>query len=712
MPSRIKDVDEFLRLSREEYADDLSRDAIDREEARFIHAFTNSTDTSLGQWEETALKGRKAEMRPIIQANKLPVYVAHVGNAGRQNKPAIKISTGDKGLPETSEMLQSRIREIEYDCDADIAYDTARDQQVSSGRAALRVTTEIIPGKFYPNGEPRQRQIIERIEDQFSVVWGPGRKYDRSDCDRVWVVTLITKDEHIRRFGKESVLNKTDFARNDDNAQWVGVGKNSEMMQIAEKFQKHYTTETEYEVCRYVMDGAQILQEADAITADFDIVPMWGREAFVDGVQRRYALTCNSIHWQRLANLYLSNIAEKLAMDPKTPYEAPIGSIPANIIEDWANAGVMPKGVLFYNQYEPGGSGRPLDKPSRNVVEPAIQALSLGYQQCVEGIKASMGIFDASIGQRSNETSGIAQRERKKEGDITNFHFADNEARTRKRVGQILLKRISLIDKPGTSITIRHEDGKKTEQVPIGTEYRHKTGKMITHVLTDGDYGVTVSSELSYGAAREEMHEKDAAMITAAPELLFVIGDELMRTDDYPGAEARADRMERYINMKTPGLIPPKDNAQPVPPEVQQKLVAMGQELQKTHAFAQSLHEQLQTKMPEIQSKERMQSEELAFKREQLAEQSRVELARLGIGADIARLELEIEALKHQAGLEAGAQGDAAQRAHEAAAQGADRDAARESQESSQTHAADLQQGAQDHAAQQSDAEREAADQA
>lgn len=692
--SRITDVDKFLSDSRQEYSDDRARDATDREEAQFIHAFTNSTDKSLGQWDEETLAGRRAEKRPIVQANKLPVYVAHVVNAGRQNKPAIKISKGDKGQQETAEMLQSRIREIEYACDADIAYDTARDQQVSSGRAAIRVTTEYIPGTLdEATGKPKQRQIVERIEDQFSVTWGPGRKYDRSDAKRCWVESLITKPQHKQDYGEDSLLNRTDFAgEGADLSEWVGQGDSGDMVRIVEKFVKY----EDGEVWRYVIDGAQILKETQAISDDIDIVPLWGREDFVDGVQRRYALTCNSIHLSRLANLYLSNIAEKLAMDPKTPYEAPIGSIPEQLLKDWADAGIIPKGVLLYNQWD--ANGKELNPPKRNVVEPAIQALSLGYQQCVEGIKASMGIFDASIGQRSNETSGIAQRERKKEGDITNFHFADNEERTRKAVGRILLKRIAIVDKGATSMTVRHEDGKTTDQVPIGTPYQHKSGRMITHVLGDAEYGVTVSSELSYGAAREEMHEKDVALIAADPELMWVIGDEMFATDDYPGADARAARMKRAINMKTPGLIEETNEPQAIPPAVQQQMQAMQTKLQQTEAFAQKLHEEIATKQPELDLKLKMHADELAFKREELAEKSRVELAKLGITSDIARLEAEIEALKHQAGLESDARAQAADHAHAAAAQTAD-----------QEHATGMQQGAQDHAAEQAGADRDAA---
>jgi hypothetical protein len=45
-----------------------------------------------------------------------------------------------------------------------------------------------------------------------------------------------------------------------------------------------------------------------------------------------------------------------------------------------------------------------------------------------DDMKAIMGIYDASLGARSNETSGVAIRARR-EGDVSTFHFMDNGPR-------------------------------------------------------------------------------------------------------------------------------------------------------------------------------------------------------------------------------------------------------------------------------------------
>jgi hypothetical protein len=44
-------------------------------------------------------------------------------------------------------------------------------------------------------------------------------------------------------------------------------------------------------------------------------------------------------------------------------------------------------------------------------------------------MKSVMGLYDASLGARSNETSGIAIQTRQREGDVSTFNFMDGFAR-------------------------------------------------------------------------------------------------------------------------------------------------------------------------------------------------------------------------------------------------------------------------------------------
>lgn len=702
MASRVKDVEAFISKWREEYTQDFKRDKLDRDEGQADNDFANSTDASKGQWTKEAFGARKTAGRPILQFNRMPTYLQHVANAGRQNKPAIKITAGDDGKPETAEMLESRIRFIEYDSDASTVFDTARDQQVASGRAFIRILTEEAKGG-------KQVARLDRITNQFSVIWGPHRKYDASDADRCWVITYISKAQYRRDYGEESLLARTDFANFEGGEDWVNTGPDNQMVQIAEKFQKEYDEKGELKsVCRYVIDGREILEEGDFVTDDIPIVPQWGRETIIDGIMRHVSLINPGKDWQRLINLYGSNIAELIASAPKDRFNAPVGSIAKN--HEDAYASNSPNAIRYYIQY--AEDGRQYNKPEVDNHEPAIQAASEGLQQAIEGLKASMGIYDASMGQRSNETSGVAIKNRKVEGEVTNYHFPSNEERTRKRVGQILIKMISVLDKPGSKVPIRHENG-KTEMVPIGTEYEDpRTKKTIKHVLTDADYAVEVESGPSYANAVEQKEEAQGVMIQAAPELLFTeLGVNWVRNSGRPGADEDAEALTRYINFKTPGLIPDKDQPQ-IPPQVAAQVKQLQQKLQTTSQFAQSLHEQIQTKQVEQQGKVQMQQSADATKLEitKMQEETKRVLGLATIASQEAqtKLEQELGIVHKKVDIAHDMTKQAIEHKHAKEAQGTDLAASAASQGADIAASAASQGAQQDHEAGQAEAAREA----
>lgn len=719
MPTSIDDIEEFLSTARDRFDFGRQADAEDRESAEFDNKFANADSKNLDQWDAAAKKARKR--RPIVQWNRIHISVQSVVNDGRQNKPSILIAPDDQGSQETAEYFRARIRHIEYETGADTAKDTARDQQVTSGRGFIRVSTEYVPG----SKKQKQRICIDRIENQFSVVFDPAAiKYDRSDADWCFVISQISKDAHKRRFGDKSVVNRLDFADAMRLApDWIGVGNNNEMIQIAEYWVNERNSDGDTTgVCQYIINGAEVLQKFEWMGSTIPIVPIWGREATVDGKRRTYSLVRNAVHPQQMLNIYVSNLAELIGQMPKTPYMVPTGSIPAGMENIYAELNNSPRAYVYYEPYD--SQGRPIPAPSRVTAEPPIQACVIGINQSIDAIKAAMGIYDAALGAKSNENSGVAIQRRKVQSSITNYHFPDNEARSNKYLGEILVELIPMIDKDGGTYPVRTEDG-KTHLVPVGQPHNDwKTGNEVTHDLKAGQYSVTVHQGPSYDSARQEQFERDGELIKAQPELIFAIGPQMFRSDTTAGSEERAEALERYINAKMPGLIPDKNAEQGKVDvaKVQQALAAKDQELQQAHQFASQLHEQLEAKMPEIQSKEKLAAMELDFKREELATKARIELSKLGVSADITRLELEIEALKHQAGLQADAnaqqmdqqhesiEGEAA-RQHEASQTDAANQAAlmqqdvshqqsMEQQGAAQQHATEQQTAAQKHAAQ------------
>jgi hypothetical protein len=707
----VKDVDAFLELARKRYSYALEEDAKDRAEAQQDTDFVGGD-----QWEPKALAKRKKAKRPILTWNRLQTFVAAVCNDGRENKPSIRITAMDGGSKQTAEFLQDRIRHIEYESDADTSYDTAREHQVVSGRGFIRVSTEYAPGKSF-----EQRACIEPIDNQFSVLFDPqAKKYDRRDADWCFVFSTLSRDAYERKYGKNTVASAANYFAGGDNPapDWIGIGANGEQIQVAEYWLKEYSKRTiclledltvVYEeemtgkesspvmdtreedvvkVCQYIIDGVEIHDETEFPVPYIPIVPVWGKQMVIRGQRRNYSLVRFAKDPQRLVNLYVSNIAEQIAQMPKTPYIGAVGQFLGRE-EEWKELNEDPRAFV---QYVPKDvNGNPLPPPSRVVNEPPIQALTLGLNQATDAIKAAMGIFDAALGAQSNETSGLAIERRKKESDVANFHFPDNEARSRKHVGRILLALIPILDRNKTEVPTRAEDG-KTKLVKVNRVYRDdKTGQNVIHNLDQGNYEPAISTGPSYTSQRQQANDAYAQIAAADKNFMTFAGDLYFRTSDMPGADQIADRYEK--------MLPPQ--LKPAPPEGEAQAQQQQQLLQQLGAQHQQLTQQVHA-MAQVIEQKKVESD-AKFNVEALHSWTAIRVAEInklvkeGI-ADADREGARLESMfdrAHEAG------SAAMDHAHQVIQAQQSQDGATASQDSAQDHAIQMQGSEQAHQADQ-----------
>lgn len=738
----------FLDDSLEQYHQDMLRDKIDRDEAMDDHKFVFSSDITVrnengagSQWATAVFRARRKAKRPILQTNRMLSYQQHVDNTGRQNDFKIQVSQGDKGIPETADFFRDAIRQVEYESNASTVYDITRSNQLSSGRAALEVITEYIPGTF------QQRVRIKAIPDQFSVLFGPGQEYDRSDSERVWKIKYITKAQHKRKYPKSNLRDVQAFA--DDQqylSDWVDVGTNGEMMQIAYKYQREASKVTIYQLADgvsgiseedptfaqvaatpgalarddkgqpitreedsfkvfvYTMDGGTVFGKEEFIVDDIGIVPLWGLCAVLDGIQRQYSLGNRAKDDQRMLNLCKSNIAQLTGAQTKAKFMADVNAIAKEHQADWS--GQTNAALLLHTTWDEDGKLLPVPVPV--LTEPPIQAVTEVMNQSIDGMKAAHGIFDAQLGAKSNETSKVAIDARAEQGEIVNFHFVGNEAWTRKRLAQILIKVIAKITPKGSKRTLRSEEG-KTRMEPVGTPFDHSSGKQITHVLNAPDYGLSVDMGPSYKSQMDQVHQTDADLIKSLPPAMgMALVPEFLRTQDAPGKERRVQIAENVVNAQMPGVLPPDpEKPENDPAQMALQLQQTQQELQKTQQFAQSLHEQIATKKPELDAKAAQQAAELKFKYEELAVKERLELAKLNQAADVKVLEGNLDRIDKQVGLSHEATQAEADRGQAAQQANADRQYASTEAEAGRQHESEQSQAAMAHEAVQSDVARQ-----
>jgi Phage P22-like portal protein len=578
---------EFFRIMRERFELGRTIDTTDREIAKEDVKFAAGD-----QWDPDIKLRRKEAHRPTLTENRLGPSIRQIVNEGRENKPSILCTPMDGGTEENADYFQGRIRQLEYECNADVAYDTSREHQVICGRGFYRVTTR-------ERSDGSQYACIEPVNNQFAVVWDPAAKeYDLADADWWFVVRTMSTEAHERAFGTDTEASRGGFFLDGENPApgWMGTGKDGKMVQVGDYYYRDYddlTDAGEPTVKIMATNGIESLDETSWIDPEgiIPMIPVWGQQMVVDDEMRTFSLIRDAKDPQRLVNLYASNIAEEIGRIPKTPFLAAEGQIDGRE-EEWRTINEVQRAVVLYKTRSVDGDI--VGAPQREASEPPIQALVTGYLQAVDSVKAAMGIFDASLGAGPAQEPGIAIQQRRQESDVANFHFSDNEARSRKKLGRILLRILPMLDgdEPADK-PVRDLDG-KVRMVRINEPYIHpKTKQPVIHKMSDpGRYEVGISTGPSYTSQREQENERQGELIKAVPDLVWIIGDLYFRSSDGPGAEQIADRMQRAIGLRTPGLIDdetqdPKKQLQQAAQKAQQLGVMNQQLTQEVHRLAQ-----------------------------------------------------------------------------------------------------------------------------
>jgi hypothetical protein len=584
------------------------------------------------QWPEDVLRARQMAQRPSLTINKLPAFMRQVVNDARQNKPAVEVHPADSAAdPVTASIYAGTIRNIESVSNADAAYDTGSSQAVAGGFGYWRIVVD------YAYDDAFDLDIlIKRISNQFSVYGDPNStEVDSSDWDVCFVTDRIPKKTYEKKYkGKATV----DW----DSGEWSTLGSDwlaDDTVLIAEWWRR---TEIEREVAKLddgriyavselrenedlaralqggainivgtrtirskkvtqtLISGADVLEEEKEFPCCYiPVVPVYGDEIIVEGKRYFRGLVHSAKDAQRSFNYWRSTATELVALAPRVPFIGPKGAFS---IDDGLNT--VNTENHAYLEYD--GPQAPMRQPlDTGAAAGALQeALNAS-----DDMKAIIGLYDASLGARSNETSGKAIMARQREGDVSTYHFVDNLTRAIRHTGRILVDMIPRVYTGERILRIMGEDG-KPQNVKVNAEYpaTDEAGQPVQEEVTDGmgnkvlqavmamhdlsvgKYDVVVKSGPSFTSRREEAAMQMTEMMRSFPAAAPIIGPELAKNLDWPGADAIADKLEKMAGGGEPAI----------PPELQQQIEQGQQLIQQLQAEneqlkAEKVNQQAQT---------------------------------------------------------------------------------------------------------------------
>jgi hypothetical protein len=568
-----------------------------------------------------AVQGQTINARPCLTINKLPQHVRQVTNDQRQNRPTGKvIPADDKADIDVAEVFNGMVRHIEYISDADVAYDTACENQVSYGEGYIRILTEYCDDNTFD-----QDIKIGRVRNSFSVYMDPTIQdpcgadakwcfvtediskadYQRMYPDSAPITTLQTLgvgDQNLSQWLNEDTIRVADYYYVDyDKATlnlypgnataFEGTPEDKQLRAMYGKPKK--TRQSDRPRIKYCkINGYEILEEREWAGKYIPIVRIVGNEFEVDGRLYVSGLVRNAKDAQRMYNYWVSQEAEMLALAPKAPFIGYGGQF-EGYENQWKTANTTNWPYLEVNPDVTDGAGATLPLPQRAQPPMASSGLLQAKAGASEDIKASTGQYNASLGMTSNERSGKAILARQREGDVGTYHFGDNLARGVRYLTRQLIDLIPKIYDTQRIARIIGEDG-ETSMVKIDPMQAEPVKKIVDQqgIVIDkiynpgvGKYDVVATTGPGYATKRQEALEAMGQLLQGNPQLWQVAGDLFVKNMDWPGAQEMAKRFAKTIDPK---LMQDGDK----PPELQaaeQQIQAMGQEMEQMHQMIQNV---------------------------------------------------------------------------------------------------------------------------
>jgi hypothetical protein len=602
----LSKAEDFLATARKRFSAAAEEEKDLR--ASFVSDLKFASPDGDEQWDPTIKAQRVAAQRPAMSFPRCHTFVQQVSNEARQKKPQIKFAPRLDQDKDTAEILEGLARYIQYDSQAQVAYETAIEYSAGGSFGYYRFLTDyvdddsddlelkvvpvldpmavygiLVPACF--NRKPMYGFVVEDMpKEEFKL------QYPKSQ------MTSLGWDDAQKQAGDWVADNTVRIAE-----YWYVVTGSENVDPEDDEAKPKRSKRPKHTVKFCKINGIEVLEgsETDWPGSSIPIIPVLGKQMIMEGKPKLFSVVRPQKAAQQLINYSKSRIAETLSTSPISPFMVPVGAIPSGKENQWMTLNTTQRPFLEYNVVDV--TGKPIPPPQRQTFEPPIQSLSAFVAQEVDDMKATTGIFDASLGNNANETSGRAILARKDQANLTTMHYIDNLARSFKQGGDIIAEIVPKIYDTERQIEILGED-EKQKVVTINAEHQDETGKTKHYKVAGAKMSYVVTMGQAFDSKRSESFDTMQQVLQSAPDLIHIIGDIFFQQSDLAGADEIAERLHKMLppqlqdqNEQTP------EQAQAMAAQAHQQMQLMGTELQKLQFERQAKVAEHQGKMQQIQ---------------------------------------------------------------------------------------------------------------
>lgn len=629
-------------------------------------------------WTQAEKDERKDAGRPIVSFDELTQYVNQIVNDARMNKRGIKVDAKGEGASEdTAESRESLIRGIEYESNAQTAYTTAFEGAVQRGYGYARVNKDYVSSKSF-----NQVIRIRRIPNPDSVLMDPMcKEADCSDAEGCFVIDVLKPAAFKRKYPKAETksFETNDFSEAPNWLQdgsvvvaeyWKVIKKQRTMVLLDNEEQSTVYVDDiegaklkskdgeeyletpkgtipvkvsrkceERKVVQYITNGVEILETNPQDGHYIPIIPCWGREMYVDEGGGSKRMLFSLIRLARAPYKTLCYIRaqelEEAAMTPRVPWMVYEGQIEGHD-KEYERAHNQPVAFLQAKAKTDSTGDQILPLPTRPQFQPNFQTYEFFAESLKKAIQSACGMYNSSVGKHdTNAKSGKAIDALESQSSQGNFHFIDNYDRFIQHVGRVIDDLI-----PSTYDTPREVGMRKADDSHEMVKANDPDDEESVD-LTTGEHDVNVSTGPSFNSQR------DAAEAFA---------DSFMNNlEALPiSPEQKTQLIAQVVKLKNLGpigdqmveiLIPDKN--QPLPPEAQQAMGKMQQELQLLNAYAKQLEEE--KKQLEMEKQAKVVENQYRLQIVEMQESTKLAVAEISTKAQqtMERMNVLMDAMKH-----------------------------------------------------------------
>jgi hypothetical protein len=642
-------------------------------------------------WDPQEKKLREANSRPMVVFDELNQYSNQVINDVRQNKRSVKVDpTGSGATDKTAEFRGNLIRQIEYSSKAQAVYATVAENAFQRSYGYARVSKRYVaPDSF------DQELVISPINNPNCVWDDPDAKQrGRSDRKKLFIVDMMRIADFKRRFPKAKV---TSFS--SEQMTELPMWLKGDFVQVAEAWRieseprtllsldiagglsvfedeledaeidgdtvtltkacdlgdgvsvpkgKHKILNSreseDNRVVQYLTNGVEILEEKPQDGQYIPVAACYGKEKYVDDGAGSNLIIESQVRLARQpfqAYCYAQTTGlELLGMMPKALWSCYEGQFEGHE-DEVADAGHVPIPFIQFKAKTEATGEEILPPPQWNHWDVPLQSVQVAAESYRRAIQSSMGMYNTAVGKHdTNAQSGVAVQKLDDQSAQGSFHFIDNFDGFLEDMGRILDDQIDYTYDTPRHVGTRTQGGEH-KLVRINEQYTDPdTGETYHYRIGTGRHSVSITTGPSSSSQRDAASEF-ADSLAQNQQVFPRIADLVVKLKNLgPIGDEIAKRL-------TPPDIAAQQGGPPLPPQAQALMSQQKQQLMQQAQLIAELQQQLNAKLPEIQSKKDIAAMQEETKRQEIQAQIKIAELNAGLKASIAGLEQQIAAIQH-----------------------------------------------------------------